>query len=131
MSSLRTSLESLAATFASDLVRAIQASSLEELRTEVVGGAKRGRPAAVGTPQRATKRAGGRRLNRRSAEDIAATLDRIVGVLKKHQGGLRAEQIRKTLQMQAKEMPRVLAEGLGKRKLKKKGQKRATTYFAV
>jgi hypothetical protein len=33
--------------------------------------------------------------------------------------------------MQSKEMPRVLSEGLAKRKLKKKGQKRATTYFAV
>jgi hypothetical protein len=32
--------------------------------------------------------------------------------------------------MQAKEMPRVLSEGLAKKKLKKKGQKRATTYFA-
>jgi hypothetical protein len=33
--------------------------------------------------------------------------------------------------MQSKEMPRVLAEGLAKKKLKKKGQKRATTYFAA
>jgi hypothetical protein len=43
----------------------------------------------------------------------------------------RAEQIRDALKMQSKEMPRVLQEGLAKKKLKSKGQKRATTYFAV
>jgi hypothetical protein len=32
--------------------------------------------------------------------------------------------------MQAKEMPRVLAEGLSKKKLKRRGRKRATTYTA-
>jgi energy-converting hydrogenase A subunit M len=133
MSSLRTSLESLAASFASDLVRAIQASSLEELRSEVAGSARRGRPAATAAASGAVKRgrpAKAGRLHRRSPEDIAAALDKIVGMLKKHNGGLRAEQIREALHMQAKEMPRVLAEGLGKRKLKKKGQKRATTYIA-
>lgn len=32
--------------------------------------------------------------------------------------------------MQAKEMPRILKEGLSARVLRTKGQKRATTYFA-
>ena len=131
MSSLRASLESLAVAFANDLVRAIQSSSLEELRNEVAGVSKRGRPAAAGAPPGAVKRAKGGRLSRRSAADIAAALERIAGLLKKHQDGMRAEQIRKALHMQAKEMPRILSEGLGKRKLKKKGQKRATTYFAI
>ena len=45
--------------------------------------------------------------------------------------GLRAEQIRAALKMQSKEMPRVLQEGLAKEKLKSKGQKRATMYFAA
>jgi len=35
------------------------------------------------------------------------------------------------LKMQAKEMPRVLKEGLSTKKLKAKGQKRATTYTAA
>lgn len=131
MSSLRASLESLAASFATDLVRAIQSSSIEELRGAVGVGSKRGRPAAAGSPPKVVKRGKGGRLNRRSPEDIKAALEKMVVVLKKHQGGLRAEQIRKALHMQAKEMPRVLSEGLGKRKLKKKGQKRATTYFAI
>jgi hypothetical protein len=49
------------------------------------------------------------------------------------QGGrsLRAEQIRAKLGLQSKEMPRILKGGLAKKKLKTKGQKRATTYTAA
>jgi hypothetical protein len=70
------------------------------------------------------------RLKRRSADDIAATLGNIVALLKAHPSGLRAEQIRKELDMLAKELPRPLAEGLASKALRKKGQKRATVYFA-
>jgi hypothetical protein len=137
MSSLKTNLESLAASFASEIVRAIQSSSLEDLLGEIGGSSKRprpavGRPAAApapsGRPAKTTKRG---RLKRRSAADIAAELDRVVSLVKSHKTGLRAEQIREQLDMQANEMPRVLKEGLSKRKLKSKGQKRATTYFAA
>ncbi len=55
----------------------------------------------------------------------------MIALVKKHKDGLRAEQIREQLKMQSKEMPRVLKEGLAKRKLKAKGQKRATTYTAA
>ncbi len=71
------------------------------------------------------------RLKRRSPEDIAQALDEVVALLKKNKAGLRAEQIREQLGMQAKEMPRVLKEGLTKKAFKSKGQKRATTYFAT
>jgi hypothetical protein len=131
MSSLKTSLESLAATFAADVVRAIQGTSLKELSSEVGGASKRGRPAAVSPSPKGVKPSTGGRLQRRSAADIGEALDKIVTLLKGHKQGLRAEQIRQGLHMQAKEMPRVLSEGLVKRKLKKKGQKRATTYFAT
>ena len=43
---------------------------------------------------------------------------------------VRAEQIRERLGMESKEMPRVLKEGLAKKVLKSKGQKRSTTYTA-
>ena len=43
---------------------------------------------------------------------------------------MRAEQIRSELGMQPKEMPRILGEGLASRRLKKRGHKRATTYYA-
>ncbi len=57
-------------------------------------------------------------------EDISALLAR-------HPEGLRAEQIRAELGVQAKELPRPLADGLTEGRLSKTGQKRATTYFAA
>jgi Fic family protein len=54
-----------------------------------------------------------------------------VGLVKKSKAGLRAEEIRATLKMQSKEMPRILKEGLSTKVLKSKGQKRATTYTAA
>jgi hypothetical protein len=135
MSSLKSRLDSLASSFATEVVRAIQSASLEELLGEV-GGARRGpgRPngsatAAAASRPRAARKGG--RLPRRSAEDIAKTLDRVVALVKRSKQGLRAEQIRAELHMQAKEMPRVLKEGISKKMLKSKGQKRATTYFAA
>jgi Fic family protein len=45
--------------------------------------------------------------------------------------GLRSEEIRRALKLDVREVPRVLKEGLTKKKLRSKGQKRATTYFAA
>jgi hypothetical protein len=55
---------------------------------------------------------------------------RIVELLESHADGLRAEQIRDTLGLQAKELPRPIAEALDAKKITKVGEKRATTYFA-
>jgi hypothetical protein len=133
--SLRSNLESLASTFASSVLQAIRGASLEELLGEA-GGARRGpgRPpkakgsSAAPTTSRARKPG---RLARRSPEQIAKALDQVVALVKSKKDGLRAEQIRDALKMQSKEMPRVLQEGLAKKKLKSKGQKRATTYTAA
>jgi hypothetical protein len=132
---LKSSLEALASSFASSVLDAIKGASLEELLAESGGVPRRGpgRPpasSAVGIPRpvRATRSG---RLKRRSPEDIAKSLDQIVALVKTKKTGLRAEQIRTALRMQSKEMPRVLKEGLAKKKLKAKGQKRATTYFAA
>ena len=133
MSTLRSQLDSLASSFASAVVRAIQSASLEELLTEVGGKRGPGRspapPAPSSTAQAPRPRKPGR-LPRRSPDDIKATLDKIHGLLKSSKGGLRAEQIRAALKLDAREMPRVLKEGLASKKLTSKGQKRATTYFA-
>jgi hypothetical protein len=131
MSSLKSRLDSLASSFATEVVRAIQSASLEELLGEV-GGTRRGpgRPnGSAAAKQRVPRKSG--RLPRRSADDIAKTLERVVALVKRHKQGMRAEQIRAELRMQAKEMPRVLKEGLSKKLLKSRGQKRATTYFAA
>lgn len=134
--SLRSQLNELAAHFADAIVNAIRSSSLEELLAQTAGGGgpRRGpgRPRALATatePKPRGRRSG--RLPRRSAEEIAAELDRVVGLVKKSKAGLRAEEIRSALKMQSKEMPRILKEGLATKLLKSKGQKRATTYTAA
>jgi hypothetical protein len=126
MPTLRSTLNALATHLASDIVDVIRSCSLEEL----LGNRGPGRPAksksnGAAKPSRATRSG---RLPRRSAEEITAALDEIVGLVRKHDDGLRAEGIRVKLGMQAKEMPRLLKEGLATKKLKAKGQKRATTY---
>jgi hypothetical protein len=135
MSSLKASLESLAAGFAIDVVRAIQGASLLELRREVVGSSIRERTRAESPPLRLVKRmvkpSSSGRLRRRSSEDIAAVLESVIKLLRNHTSGLAAEQIRGTLQMQSREMPRILSDGLRRGTLRKEGQKRATKYFAV
>ncbi len=126
-SSLHSKLTDLAASFADSVVEAIRSASLDELLSESRAPGGRGRPRAA-APRAAQTKSG--RLARRSADDIAAVLDKVVMAVKKHKGGLRAEQIRDELGLQSKELPRVLTEGLKSRKLRKVGRKRATTYFA-
>jgi ribosomal protein L22 len=131
-SALHSSITQLAQTLAAQILEAVRNSSLED----VLGGAPTrrgpGRPrgtAATSKPTSGRSKAG--RLPRRSADQIADLLQQIVALVKKNKKGLRAEQIRAELGMQPKEMPRVLKEGLAKKVLRTKGQKRATTYFAV
>jgi hypothetical protein len=128
-------LNDLATSFADSILEVIRGASLDELiepngQARSNGRSSRSASAAVSAPASKKSRSGGR-LQRRSAEDIAAALSHVVGLVKKHKEGLRAEQIRSELGLQAKEMPRILKEGLTKRALKSKGQKRATTYFAT
>jgi hypothetical protein len=142
MSTLRSSLNDLTSAFASSVLAAIRGASLQELLDKTDGVARRGpgrppkakaAPTAATAPTAPTMSKGRKsgRLPRRSADDIAKALDQVIALVKKHKDGLRAEQIREQLKMQSKEMPRVLKEGLAKRKLKAKGQKRATTYTAA
>ena len=77
---------------------------------------------------KSAKKAG--RLPRRSPEDIAKVLAQVVVLVKSEKQGLRAEEIRAKLGVQRKEMPRVLKEGIARKQLKAKGQKRSTTYSA-
>jgi hypothetical protein len=128
MPTLRSALSDLAANFASDILDVIRRSSLQELLGE---SGRRPRDSAEPSVARAAGATKSGRLPRRSAEEIASALDKVVGLVKKHKDGLRAEEIRITLGMQAKEIPRVLKEGLATKKLKCKGQKRATTYSAA
>jgi hypothetical protein len=145
-SSLRSRLSELAASFSAGVLDAIRGASLEELLSESPGGKTRApargpvhagvraavhAAAAVVTGAAApSRRRNGGRLPRRSAGDISQAVEKIVGLLGENPGGLRAEQIRQKLGLQAKELPRPLKEGLEGGRLSKVGRKRATTYFA-
>jgi hypothetical protein len=132
--SLRSTLDSLATSFAGAVLDAIKGASLQELLAESAGAPKRGpgRPrgpaARVAAPAAARNPRVAGRLARRSPEEIARTLEKIQGLLKGKKAGMRSEEIRAALQLDVREMPRVLKEGLAKKKLKSRGQKRATTY---
>jgi hypothetical protein len=131
MPTLRSQLDSLAAAFASAVVDAIRGASLHELVGSEGRGAPVARPTASPAPKAiAAKTTRSGRLKRRSSEDIGQVLDQVVALVKKNKDGLRAEQIRTELDLQAKELPRVLKEGLRSKRLRKAGQKRATVYSA-
>jgi hypothetical protein len=127
---LRATLEALANDFAANVVQAMRGATLEELL--VLANQKSAlstlRASSKGEP-RARPRGG--RLGRRTAEALAELGDEIASILAKHPDGLRAEQLRTALGVEAKELPRPLADALREGKITKTGQKRATTYFAA
>jgi hypothetical protein len=150
--SLHSSLQDLAHKFASDVLGAIRSASLGDLRAESGGtsaprGPGRPRGSTTKTPSKASRatvalkpgKPSSRlprldrsvRLPRRSSQDIAKTLDQVVALVKKSKTGLRSEEIRQALALDVREVPRVLKQGLTSKKLKSKGQKRATRYSAA
>src|SRR4051794_10795325 len=121
MSNLRNTIEGLASQFAASVLGALRSASIDEL-VDVAGssGAVRrgpGRPRSSdrdrdGASAAPRHRGRGGRLGRRTAGDITRMIESIVGVLSKASSGLRAEQIRQTLGVEAKELPRPLAEAI-------------------
>jgi len=147
--SLSNKLNQLAASFAKSVLDAIRGEKLEEIVAELgssdiivipdvkaaksvksaqVAPKKQNAPAPKKTAAPAKKSSG--RLARRSDEDIASMADAIAKLCAKHPDGLRAEQIRVELDVDAKEMPRPIKYALDNGMLRTTGQKRATTYFA-
>ena len=130
MPNLNSTIESLASQFAQQIIKAIRSSSLEE----ILGSSSR--PSATTRAPKATKASAANaprrrgRLARRSTGQIAEQLTSVVALLNKSKGGLRSEQIRGTLKLDRREIPRVLAEGLKSKAIRKTGQKRATVYRA-
>jgi hypothetical protein len=138
MSGLRSQLSALANSFADSVLAAVRGASIEELSSESQSAPRRaGSPrtarakSAVRASGPAKPRAKAGRLARRSPADIARALATVVALVKKHPKGMRSEQIRAELKMRPNEMPRILGEGLAKKALKSRGQKRATTYTAA
>jgi hypothetical protein len=138
--SLRNIIHELAATFASNVLDALRAMSLEEILAAThpgaVGRRRDGAALSASSPRMGgaanstskTHTRGGR-LPRRSADAIDEVVARIVELLAAHPQGLRAEELREALGLRANEMPRPLKQGLDANQLVKEGEKRATTYF--
>jgi hypothetical protein len=138
---LHAKIDAIAKTFAASIIAAIRAGTLNDLLAQSqagTGGREGLRPSTKATaakhtrtasPKRTAARTVPGRLPRRSAADVARVLDQVVALVKKRPG-LRAEAIRVQLGLDVREVPRVLTEGLETKRLTKKGQKRATEYFA-
>lgn len=140
--SLHSVLHDLASGFAESVLAAIRGASLEELldgrdaprpqrhNPALPRGWTRSKARLTATGKSTVRpTARGKALPRRSAEDVAKTLASVVALVKGKPAGLRSEQIRAALKLDKRELPRVLSEGLATKKLKSRGQKRATTYF--
>ena len=145
MPNLKSQIASLADSFAAGVIAAIRSASLEEI---LAGGspapARRGpgRPrksegaaaAPAASPAKGPARKGaarkGGRLARRSPSDIEHVIGLIVSALGRAKTGMRSEQLQKALKLSKKEIVRPLSEALGAKKIRKTGEKRATTYFA-
>ena len=67
---------------------------------------------------------------RRSAGDISKLTEKIVSLVAGNATGLRAEQIRAELGVPKAAIAKPIADALASGRLTKKGEKRATTYFA-
>jgi len=142
MPTLRDDLNAIAQRFATEVLQAIRTASLDELfaehRTAPRRASARLRVAALRAggggqpdPLKIPKQAKGGRLARRSPADIEKVLAKVVTAVKASKSGLRAEEIKKKLGLRSNELPRVLKQGLSTKKLKARGQKRATTYSAA
>ncbi|HEY2517223.1 MAG TPA: hypothetical protein VGI39_40400, partial [Polyangiaceae bacterium] len=124
------------------VLAAIRSASLEELLAEggrvstsrAAAAPARSESAAAAAPARgrgkrpAAAKSG--RLPRRSPEQIAEVVESIVGALKKTKTGMRSEQLQKLLKLDKREISGPLNEALAGKKITKKGERRATTYFA-
>ncbi len=69
------------------------------------------------------------RLPRRSAENLEKVVGLVVGALGKAKEGLRSEQLQEALSLSKKEITGPLTLALFSKRIGKRGNKRATTYF--
>lgn len=141
MPTLQSRIHTLADAFAQGVLAAIRSASLEEILSEGGASTKRGpgrppkaatersAPAAAAKPA-SVKRGKGGRLPRRSPSDIEHVIGMITKALSDAGKGLRSEELQKVLKLSKKEIVGPLTQALGSKRITKKGQKRATTYFA-
>lgn len=133
MNDLATAIDRAAQTFIAEVLRIMQSASLQDLASLQAPRAPRAKssgakPAAAKPAATKDSKDTGKRT-RRSLETIQGEAKRVAALVKKTEGGMRAEVIRQKTGISSKDLPRVLKEALSLGLLKSKGQKRATTYF--
>ncbi len=58
-------------------------------------------------------------------------VDQVIALVKANKDGVNAEGIRAGLKVARKELPRPISMALASKQIRKKGEKRATTYYAT
>jgi len=119
---IREKVAALAARFAEEVIGVISASIAAQLNS-ASGGAVRGRG------DRGRVEASRPTRIRRSASQLGAISDRIVGELGRRPDGVRAEELRAALGLPRSAMARPIAQLLAAKRIRKTGEKRRTTYF--
>ena len=128
---LRTQLAELATSLVESILATARSVPLEELWADPPHARREPHPNGVEARSAlpAIAFAGGAPL--RSGHDNAKTLELVVLLLRGQKGGLRAEHLRNKLGVLKPEMTRVLKQGRATKKITRRGQRRATTYFAA
>jgi hypothetical protein len=135
---LHATINSLASEFAHELLRALRNASLDEIiaetahdhRSHATHPVAHAKHAAGGGGGGARRARGGKR-HRRSSADLTSVVEKIISTVKSHKNGINAEGIRAALKLPRKELPRPIQLALATKKIKKKGERRATTYFGA
>ena len=111
----------------SDISQLVKSSALDAVHTAlgVQGAAKTARSAAA--PAATPRRRG--RPGKRSSEDVTKTGEMFLAFVKQNEGQ-RLEEIGKALGVPTKELTYPVARLMEAKKLKTKGQKRGTKYYA-
>jgi hypothetical protein len=122
MATLRSSIQTLAQTFASQLLEAIRGMSLDEILHEAKGGA------AVKTNGKTVAKA--TRKMKQTGRTRAISVEAIVSIAKKYPRGIRAEVLRRELGTKKDAFSNQMAAAVKSGAVRKTGTRRGTTYFA-
>jgi hypothetical protein len=128
--SFKAGITRLAGVFTHGVVALILAQPMAvmiELGREMTGDGTPTPTPATPTPELAPATEATKRY-RRSPEEIKEGAAKVLALLAENPDGLRAEEVRDKLGLEAKDLPRYFAELKANKAVKVKGEKRATTY---
>jgi len=134
MPTLHATINALASEFAHDLLRALRDAPLKDIVAETSSGHVQRR--AARRVSDGTKSIAGHKRVRRSPETLKKLADQIVALVAKHPKGIRAEELKAAMGVKpgnvgAKVFTKPLSVALASKKIRKRGHRRATTYFSA